>query len=470
MMRKRGLSIALAAALCLGLAGCGGSQSGSANSDGAGSSTEAAKTTNETTKTAAAGKIPLSMWFWGSDEGQQKALQKALIDRFNEAHPEYELTVEYRSTVNKDISVALAADEGPDIVYESSPSLAASYIQAGKYEDLTPYAVKYGWQDKIIGPMYDSSTVNGKLYSIPMGLNVIGMVYNEKVLKDNGWEVPQNEEQLIRIMDEAMAKGMYASVTGNAGWRETNEDYASLFLNSFADPKEVYQCLQNQADWNSPAMVYAVEQSAEWYKKGYLCSDYTSFGWAEAASLLATDGSPFFFGPMKFIQNLISYAEGDLKDAFKFTAFPATSANNQPTYTIGATGLLAINANSAHKDVCAEFLDMMLSLEFVTEISQDWPGYWGVPLKDLSSIQIDDYEGLTKTFLQGISEACAAIDQGSFGYYCSSYMPPETFREFVAIDTVWFDEMTAEQLLNKADEVFDKEFEKGVLPPVPAQK
>lgn len=468
-MKKR-IKALMAVVMCLSLlAGC--RTSGAAPADTAtGSETgNEAATTVKTSKTGGE-KIPLSMWFWGSDEGQQKALQRVLIDRFNEAHPEYELTVEYRGTVNKDISVALAADEGPDIVYESSPSLAASYIQAGKYEDLTPYAEKYGWQERLIAPMYDSSTIDGKLYSIPMGLNVIGMVYNEKVLRDNGWEVPTTEEELVKIMDEAMAKGMYASVTGSAGWRETNEDYASLFLNSFAEPENVYKCLTNQQAWESEPIIYAMEKSAEYYQKGYLCSDYTSFGWAEAASLLATDGSPFFFGPMKFIQNLISYAEGDLKDAFKFTAFPATSANKVPTYTIGATGLLAINANSAHKDVCAEFLDMFLSVDFVTEISQDWPGYWGVPLKNLNEIKIDDYEGLTRTFLQGISEACDAIDAGNFGYYCSSYMPPETFREFVAIDTVWFKEATAEQMLSKADTVFAKEYEKGVLPPVPAQR
>lgn len=467
---KRKIKALMAASMCLSLlAGCGNS-GGNANDSDAGSETGSEAGTAAQITRADTGKIPISMWFWGSDEGQQKALQRVLIDKFNETHPEYELTVEYRSTVNKDMSVALAADQGPDIVYESSPSLAASYIQAGKYEDLTPYAEKYGWQERLIKPMYDSSTMNGKLYSIPMGLNVIGMVYNEKVLHDNGWEVPTAEEELVKIMDEAMAKGMYASVTGNAGWRETNEDYSSLFLNSFAKPEDVYKCLTNEEDWNSEPMIHALEKSAEYYQKGYLCSDYTSFGWAEAASLLATDGSPFFFGPMKFIQNLIGYAEGDLKDSFKFTAFPATQANNVPTYTIGATGLLAINANSEHKDVCAEFLDMLLSVDFVTEISQDWPGYWGVPLKDLSGIDADSYDGLTKTFLQGISEACAAIDSGHFGYYCSSYMPPETFREFVAIDTVWFNETTTGELLGKADRVFDKEFEKGVLPPVPAQR
>ena len=81
-------------------------------------------------KGAEEGDVELSMWFWGSTAEQQAALSENLVDKFNEEHPGYHLTVEYRSSVNKDMAVALSADEGPDIIYESSPSLALTYIHA----------------------------------------------------------------------------------------------------------------------------------------------------------------------------------------------------------------------------------------------------------------------------------------------------------------------------------------------------
>ncbi|MCC2874896.1 ABC transporter substrate-binding protein [Lachnoclostridium pacaense] len=469
MMKKQILSILAATAMAAGLlAGCGGS--GNASSTAAdGGAVQTGKAADGKDTQGTGGKIPLTMWFWSSNEEQQATLQRVLIDKFNAAHPEYELTVEYRGSVNKDMAVALAANEGPDIVYESSPSLAMSYIQAGKYADLSGYSEQYGWKDRIIGPMYDSSTVEGRLYSIPMGLNVIGMVYNRRVLEDNGWSVPSTLEELTSVMDQAMEKGLYGSVTGAAGWRETNEDYASLFINSFAGPSEVYKCLTGEQKWNTPAMLSAIETSSQWYKKGYLCSDYTNFGWGEAASILGEGGAPFFFGPLKFVQNLSAYAVDEHKDDFGFTVFPAGREGVDPTYTIGATGLLAINASSEHKDVCAEFLDMMLTNDFVSGISVDWPGYWGVPLTTLNEIDASQYEGLTKSFLSGISEACKAIDEGNFGYYCSSYIPPQTFEEFVAIDGVWFGEYSASDMLDKADAVFEGELSSGLVPPVPAQ-
>lgn len=444
---KRIVSLLLASALCVGLlAGCGGGDSGSG---GEGDTVE------------------LSMWFWGSTSDQQAAMARNLVDKFNESHPGYHMTVEYRSSVNKDMAVALSADEGPDIIYESSPSLALTYIQAGKYANLDSYAEQYGWKDKILGCMYDSGVYNGSLYSIPMGMNIIGMVYNKQVLEENGWSVPTTVDELTAIMDEAIAKGMYGSVTGNKGWQPTNEDYTSLFLNSFAGPENVYKALVDEISWTDPALLSAIETSAEWYQKGYLGTDYFSLNWSDSAMLLAEGKAPFFFGPLKFIQDLMPYAVDENADNFGFTVFPAVG-DVPATYTVGSTGLLAINEKSEHKDVCAEFLDMMMTNDFVTAMAKDWPGYWAVPLTTLDEIDLSQFEGLSKMFMEGVIEASAAIDVGEFGYYNSSYMPAEAFDLMCVVDSVWLGEKDATSFLQEIDDAFQKDFDAGACPICPA--
>ena len=411
--------------------------------------------------------VELSMWFWGSTSEQQAALAKNLVDKFNAEHPGYHMTVEYRSSVNKDMAVALSADQGPDIIYESSPSLALTYIQAGKYANLDSYAQEYGWKDKLLGVMYDSSMYQDSLYSIPMGMNIIGMVYNKAVLEANGWSVPTTVDELTAIMDEAIAKGMYGSVTGNKGWQPTNEDYTSLFLNSFSGADSVYKALTDQTPWTDPALVSAIETSAEWYQKGYLGSDYLSLDWADSAALLADGRAPFYFGPLKFIQNLMGYAVGDMEDAFGFTSFPAVG-DVPSTYTVGSTGLLAINEKSVHKDVCAEFLDMLMTNDFVQAMAKDWPGYWAVPLSTLDQIDMAQFSGLSKTFMEGIAGASTAIAAGNFGYYNSSYMPVEAFDLICVVDSVWLGEKSAPDFMQEVDNAFQRDFDAGSMPIVPA--
>ena len=142
MKKKKVLSILLAFAMCAGvLAGCGGKETDSTGETDSGGTEESDKA-DKSGGTAGGDTVELSMWFWGSTSEQQAALSKNLIDQFNETHPGYHMTVEYRSSVNKDVAVALSADEGPDIIYESSPSLALNYIRAGKYANLDAYAEK----------------------------------------------------------------------------------------------------------------------------------------------------------------------------------------------------------------------------------------------------------------------------------------------------------------------------------------
>lgn len=464
---KKALSIILALAMCVCLlAACGGSTpdtSAAAPSEASSAGDSAPAGEGD----ADGDTVELTMWFWGSTAEQQAALSNNLVDKFNETHPGYNMTVEYRGSVNKDMAVALSADEGPDVIYESSPSLALTYIQAGKYANLDAYAEQYGWADKLLGCMYDSGVYEGSLYSLSMGMNVIGMVYNKDVLEENGWSVPTTVDELTAIMDEAMDMGMYASVTGNKGWQPTNEDYTSLFLNSFGGAENMYKALVDEIPWTDDSMVGAIETSAEWYNKGYLCSDYMTLDWADSAMLLSEGRSPFYFGPLKFIQNLIGYAVDDKADSFGFTAFPAANGN-PATYTVGSTGLLAINENTEHKDVCAEFLDMLMSNEFVEAMAKDWPGYWAVPLTTLGEIDMSQFEGLSKMFMEGVADACAAIDAGDFGYYNSSYMPAEAFDLMCVADAVWLGEKDATEFMQEIDDAFQKDFDAGAVPICPA--
>ena len=409
--------------------------------------------------------VELTMWFWGADDAQQAALAEALVDPFNAAHPGYHMTIEYRTDVNKDMAVALAADQGPDIVYESSGALALNYINAGKYANLDEYAEKYGWADKLIPCMYNSGVVNGSLYTVPMGMNAVGMVYNKDVLAAYGWEVPTTVEELTAIMDEAMANGLYGSVTGNSGWQPTNEDYTSLFLNSWAGGETVYKALTDQISWDDPALVEAIEASAEWYQKGYLCSDYFSIGWGDAAALLATGQSPFYFGPLRFTQNLKAY---DVGDSIGFAPFP-TVGDTPSTVTVGATGLLAINANTEHKDVCAEFLDLLMSNSFVDSMAKSWPGYWAVPLTTLGELDPANYEGLSKTFIESVQSSIAALESGEFGYVNSAFMPAEAFDLMCVVDAVWLGQKDATTFLQEIDVAFQKDYDAGNCPVVPAQ-
>lgn len=419
---------------------------------------------------SANGRQTLQLWFWGASPAQQKTMQSVLIDGFDQSQSKYNLKVTYNNSVDSNVQVALSANQGPDIVYGSGPSFSAAYAAQGKLADMTPYADKYGWKDRILAPMYESGTVGGKLYSLPNSLENIGVFYNKKVLDKLGVAVPTTFTELTADMDKAAAAGMYPSVTGNKGWKPVNQNYASLFLTHDAGGKAVYDALQGTIKWTDPKIEKAVTESADFYKKGYLGGkDYQNLDFTESMQLLSQGKSPFFIGPtlaFQFASDYFNDSAGNTAD-LGFVPFPNVDTSlPSPNYTLGTTASLSINAHSKNKDGAAEVIDYMMSDKFAQEINKDWPGYWAVPLKNFN-LDPNSYTGLSKDFVQSIKDTITGVAAGNYGFFAGTFFPPATATDFTDIDSVWLGTESAADFLKKVQTDFDKEKAKGLVPPVP---
>ena len=105
--------------------------------------------------------------------------------------------------------------------------------------------------------------------------------------------------------------------------------------------------------------------------------------------------------------------------------------------------------------------------EFMQKMTEAWPGYWGVPLKDLSAVDTSNMGPLSKSFTEAVRSVSGAINNGNFGYYTNVFFPAATQTQFIDIETVWYGEATVSEFLDRVDKEFQVEFEKGLVPPIP---
>jgi raffinose/stachyose/melibiose transport system substrate-binding protein len=414
-------------------------------------------------------KDKITMWFWGASPAYQQALDDSLIKPFNASQDKYELVIEYRTSVDNDVRTSVMAGQGPDLVYTSGPSDVTPLAKAGKLAPMEDYAKKYGWNERLLGPVLDTCQQVGHLYCLPPSVMADGMYYNKAVLAENGWDVPKNKDDLEKIMKAAQAKGMYGSVTGNSGWQPINENYASIFLNQMVGPKYIYELLTGKGDWSSPEMVAAIKELDRWYKAGYLGGkDYFSLNFDSSLSLLQQKRAPFFFAPSFSYQWAVNYFKDANADDLGFTAFPNMSSTQPyPIYSIGSAFTYSINANSQVKDGAAMVLDMMMSKKFATDIAKVWPGYWSIPLNDFPNDP--SATGITKSYYQAMADITAAVKKGQFGYKIVAFFPPATKDVFIQdLESVWMSKETPEEMLQKAGKAFEKEYRRGLVPQVTA--
>ena len=425
---------------------------------------------------AAQERTQIEFWMWGAGPHLQDVIHAVLVDPYNESQDQFELVMTFRNDVDSVIASVLPAGGGPDLVYGSGPAFVRPFAQAGHLANMEPYAEQYGWRDRILTPIYESGTVGGDLYALPNSLNTMGVFYNKVLFEENGWEIPTTFEALEAIMDDALSQGLYASVTGNKGWRPVNENYTQMFLTHWAGPQATYDAITGAIPWTDMAIAEAMQKSTDWFQADYLAGeDYFNLNFLDAVSLLASNESPFFFGPslvFQFATSFYSEEAGNL-DELGFFPLPSREGLPSPIYLLGTTASLSINGYSEPEvqDAVAAIIDRMMTQEFLVGMTLGWPGYWGVPISQLD-INLDDFTGLSHGFLSAINDAISAVNAGNFGYSPSTFFPPATQTAFFEIDAVWVGDLSVEDFLAAVQTAYEEDQAAGLVvePPPPVAK
>ena len=164
---KKCLSVLLSAVMAASLlGGCGSADQkqtlpAAAESSAEGSTTAEAAPAPEKAATAPGEKKQISLWFWSAPADQQVLLKQIIEDDINAVQDDYVLNIEFHAGNDQNIATALAANGGPDIVFTSGPSYVTNYASAGKLENMDRYAQKYGWNDRLMEPIYNMGTYEG---------------------------------------------------------------------------------------------------------------------------------------------------------------------------------------------------------------------------------------------------------------------------------------------------------------------
>ena len=451
---KRLFTLVLVLSLGLTLiAGCGSKSGDSGNKESKGSQT-------------ADGRKVINFWFWGAPPDHQEHFRKTLVEPYNASQDEYLLNVEFRNTVDKDVPIALAANAGPDIVYASGPAYTSIYAQEDKVISLNQYSEQYGWKDRLIGVLYDACTINGELYSLPNSISFGGVFYSKPLFAEKGWELPKTIEDIEKIMDQAIAGGLYGSAAGNKGWKPCNDNFSSLMVNHFINPDNLYECLSGNQKFNNPGLAAAIAKTQEWYQKGYLSgNDYTNIESQEAVQMLADRRTPFVLAPSLYFQFVDQSFKGDLIDDVGFIPMPAAYSGND-IYDVSIPCTFSISASTPYADECAKILDRMMTEEFLVEMTKGWPGYWLVPLANIDNVDVDSLEGIAKVAVEALQVAAPEIAAGRFGYHPTTFFPPQAQEKWRDIDMVWQGVYTPEEFLDSVDSVVGAEIDDGLVCPL----
>ncbi|MGV9770121.1 ABC transporter substrate-binding protein [Microbacterium sp. NPDC003461] len=378
--------------------------------------------------------------------GQQEAAQ-ALIDGFEEANPEYTIKadfIEQDSAYIQQLRTQLSAGTAPDVfkVWPSGGDAMAIW-QVAK-DGLVAPLDDAEWASDVPENLFDVSSLDGTLYSLPATTGGIGAIYNDQALAEVGAVAPTTWSEVLELCETATSAGKVAYALGNKdAWTAQLLPYA-LTATLVYGPNPDFTADQEagEASFSESRWVEALEKVQQMRDAGCFNEGPNGTSYDAQMTLVATGDALGAVHVSQAVSAAIQYA--DEATTFSLAPMPATD-DPAETYVPVAAGInFAINAKAKNPELAAKFLAYIASPEGQT--------LFAVASNSSPALPADGYEpdAINKTLLE-------AQESGRASVYPDQTWPNTQVKEeyLIAMQELFNDGVQPAELLQRLDDAFN---------------
>ena len=458
---KKFLALCLTGAMAVSMAACGSSGDDKAAGEEDKQTESTAKTDEEKDSSDSKEKEKLVISCYLADDSQVAVREKYIDGPLKEAFPDVDIEIKMYND-RQSLQVEVAGGGGPDILDLDGPTDVAEFAKSDRVLDLGKYAEQYGWQDIFYDWAYDSCFYEGKLYSLTTSFEGIVMYYNTDVFKENGWEIPKTQEELVELMKTIQEAGIIPIAFGNSNYQGAVDWLYSTFTSCYAGPEAVKKAMTGEGKYTDAPIKDSLQTMVDWWNEGWL-GDHAS------QSITNEDMLAFFAEGRAAMMINGTWASSQLVTVYPdcnwdSEMMPPKEGEKQ-ILPFATGGGYAVNANSKNADLAAEVLNYLFTSLDRHYQSINEASYQPYPLK---TFDISNLEGMDAKLLDQYKLLMDAQENNQIGY-CSWTFYPAEMRVYMNenTDAVFLGELSLDDYLANAQTYIDDALEKGTVPVLP---
>lgn len=321
----------------------------------------------------------------------------------------------------------LNSDQAPDVMKSNRGNGSAGVLSTQNLlTDLKPYVKKYGWDKKVTGQAaavgkYDKRGVmdGDTWYGIPSYAEMQRVYYNKDIFAKYGLQIPKTYGEFTQVLQAFKDKGV-TPITADAG------EFGVLWLwwqlaMTKADRKFVddWQLYKHKVNWRGEPLTFATDTIKDWFDKGYISRN--------ATGMKAEDTTTAFIRGEYPIYQTGSWNQNRFMEQIKNFEWTAAIFPDSKMVEGCAGNLLVIPEKAKHKDLAAQYIDIVLSDEIQNFIGN----HGGVPVHADSNAITDTK---SRELVQEYNDAAKANRMSYYPDYPAPNLTdamPAAFQELV---------------------------------------
>jgi raffinose/stachyose/melibiose transport system substrate-binding protein len=405
-----------------------------------------------------------------TDTPDQQAVTQYLIKPYEQLHPNVTIKLQApaaSSNIDHLLQTQFAAGAGPDIYDEQGPSFMPPFITNGDAADMTKYAQKYGWKNKLSSFALQSSLYKGKLNYLPTEFEAMHLWYNKTLMTKHGWKVPTTYDEMMVVCKEIKAAGLIPFAFGLNGYLGAWDWWYSYFLNAYLGTKKLYKVLVGQVPWTDPDVATSFQMMKQIWDAGYIMNKQASAVniqeswaiWGQQKAVLRVEGTWGFTPGLVYLN-----AKGFDWDIAPLPTWKPGIDFEPP---VGIGEVVGINPRSKNVDVAADFFDFAF-FRNPSQILKWLPKLSSTYLPPLKWQARDFATGFDPRLAKAIVSTSKAMASGVAGYLSWTAWPAKTEAYMWGhFEDILYGRQTIAHYLKNVDQVFRSEKSAGALPLVP---
>lgn len=274
------------------------------------------------------GTVEIFSWWTGA--GEEDGLL-ALIDLFNELHPEIEVenaaVAGGAGTNAKAVLTTRMQGNDPPSTFQvhGGEELNKSWVAADKMDPLNDLFEKNEWMDKFPESLIELVSDGDNIYSVPVNIHRGNVVfYNKAVFEEHGIDVPTTLDEFFAVADKLQEAGIVPLALGDKESWEATMIFENL-LGAELGTEDYLNLFAGDIEFDDPRVVSAAENLNK--VLDYVNEDHASRNWQDSAQLVAEGEAAML--------NMGDWAKGyfvndlDLvtNEDFGYFAFPGTEGD-----------------------------------------------------------------------------------------------------------------------------------------------
>ncbi len=314
--------------------------------------------------------------YWTGWTGEEMEVQKRLVKRFNEQHPDIEVKINTVASSYEKVKIAFASGGPPDVCSAIWADELASYAMRGALTPLDEYLKKSNRHgEEYMSGIWDMFHYGNHVWALNVTTNSGFIVYNKKMFREAGLD-PNKPPITTAEFDKVIEKLAKFDKNGNViqfGFRPSGLTYWGLvFGGQWYDPKTRTVTADNPNNIRALTWLKSFGKKYNLRKIDAFNSGFASGTYGDQyAGLygLFTDKVAMLYTGEWSQEHIERYTSKDFEYGYFAPPYPQDGGKPKTQYVGGS--VFVIPKDSKNKDAAWEFLNFMTQPEQVKEFCHE---------------------------------------------------------------------------------------------------